>query len=251
MCASPATHAVLSYQVVLNMLIRLVEHPRVITLLTLVLESYHGTVQDWTNTSTKIFASFLPLAGRLQVALDTPSSLSSLHQLLAAMTPSSINLKGLFFALLKSTSLVTIKQLGRWLALLSSTLKLMVTVFPERTVLSELAGLVLSTPEVHLTGIKIQPHTWSEKKGLDTATSLAEFLINSVYIGVIALSCILHRGVGGTEAAEGGQLLLLVISDLLLLMQTLLNSKLSHSCRHMSCVSVDHPNALPPSHRRI
>lgn len=215
------------------MLLRLVEHPRVITLLTLVLESYHGNLQEWNNTSTKIFAAFLPLAGRLRVVLDTPTSLSSLHQLLAAMTPSAINLKGLFFALLKITSLETIQQLGRWLALLSSTLKLMVTVFPEKTVLSELVGLTLDTPSVHLTGADIQPYNWTkeeeredgekkkEEEEVSVGTRLARFLINAVYIGVLSLSFVTHRG----AEEEGEQLLLQVVGDLLLLMQTLLNSE--------------------------
>ena len=223
------------------MLLRLVEHPRIITLLTLVLESYHGNMQEWIDTSTKIFAAFLPPAGRLQVVLDTPSSLSSLHQLLATMSPAAINLKGMFFALLKPSYLSSLQQLGRWLALLASTLKLMVAVFPEVTVLTVLKGMSLLPPSLYLVGTDIQPLHWPDEEGVDEATKMACFVFSAVHLGTVALSHAMRGGGGGRGGGEeesGRMLLPLVMADLLLLLQTLSSGECCVSVREHS--AIDH-----------
>lgn len=213
------------------MLLRLIEYPRVITLLTLVLESYHSNTQHWTNVSKKIFASFLPPSSRLQVVLDTPIALSALHQLLAVMDPSAINLQGLFIALLKVSSIASCEMLCRWLALLTSTLKLLVMVFPEETVLSEIKDMGLTPPTFKYVGEEVSPLQWPSEAVVSVSMRLARFLLSTLHTGVGALRRVTISG--GTEGSFLSQLL----ADLLLLLQTLATGEMHSSSIAMSFMS--------------
>ena len=118
-------------EVVLSMLLRVVEHSRVLMLLTHVLECYSRSPQHWQRVcllispsplltccpltsppsssfpssfpelspsligqvSSQIYASLLSQISKLTIVLDSQESLATLYQLLSAMDPTSINMK--------------------------------------------------------------------------------------------------------------------------------------------------------------
>ena len=198
------------------MLLRLVEYPRVIQLLIGVLECYQTNAQEWSTTSSLIFAALLAPLGRLQTHLDTPNSVSSLHQLLATMTPSAINAQGLMLALTKQTFIDSLRSVTRWLAILSTILRLTAVVFPEKTLLMQLKAIALTTPIVSVFGITLQRVDWSGEAD-ETVVRLARFLVESLTLG---LSCLSELICDPLESSTD-ILLPMILSDILLLMQIL------------------------------
>ena len=205
------------------MLLRLIEYPRVIQLLICVLECYQTNAQEWMTISQLVFAALLAPLGRLQTLLDTPNSLSSLHQLLASMTPSAINAQGLILALTKQTRITSLCLFTRWLCVLSTILRLMSVVFPEETLLMQLHNIPLNTPTIDSVDITIPQIIWpngtsdDSDDGGSVVTQLAKFLLESLAIGVISLAESLLNSYEHT-------MLPLVLSDILLLIQTLVKS---------------------------
>ncbi|XP_019850343.1 PREDICTED: huntingtin-like isoform X2 [Amphimedon queenslandica] len=204
-------------EVVLNMLLRLVEYPRVIQLLIGVLECYQTNAQEWSTVSSLVFAALLAPLGRLQTRLDSPSSVSSLHQLLATMTPSAINAQGLMLALTKQTSITSLRGVTRWLAILSTILRLMSVVFPEETLLMQLKSIPLTTPIVSVFGSTLSKVEWGDESS-DTVTKLARFLVESLTLGLCCLSGFICAPL---ESSTTDVLLPMILSDILLLMQIL------------------------------
>ena len=204
------------------MLLRLVEYPRVIQLLIGVLECYQTNAQEWSTVSSLVFAALLAPLGRLQTHLDTPSSVSSLHQLLATMTPSAINAQGLMLALTKQTSITLLRGVTRWLAILSTILRLMSVVFPEETLLMQLQSIPLTTPIVSVFGSTLDKVEWSGDSS-DTVTKLARFLVESLTLGLCCLSGFLCAPL---ESSSTDLLLPMILSDILLLMQILAKGNL-------------------------
>lgn len=209
------------------MLLRLIEYPSVIKLLIFVLECYQGNASDWFNTSSLIFAALLAPIGRVQTVLDTPNSLSCLHQLFATMTPSSINAQGLILALTKQKQLTSPRLLTRWLAILSTILRLMATVFPEETLLTELKDTKLTTPTLDCVGIATPLIQWptdtTEENG---SIKMMRFLLESVTLGISCL-CQLLKVPQGNLIYDVYDMLPMVLSDILLLLELLISCKLS------------------------
>ncbi|KAL5499651.1 hypothetical protein EMCRGX_G011104 [Ephydatia muelleri] len=183
--------------VVVNMLLRLVEHGEVISLLTFVLDCYRPNPKLWNRASAQIYAALLPHIGKLQVVLDTPDALTSLYQLFAAIDPEVINLETLFAALMKQQVVTSLRALSRWLALLCTVLALLVTRFEEAVFVSSVENPVAS-PEA-------------------PCQDLATFLIGTLHL---ASSAVLNI-VSHTCALDDCQLPTL-LATLLLLIQALL-----------------------------
>ena len=161
-------------EVVLSMLLRVIDHPRVLSLLTHILDCFSRSSQHWhrvgptafyfhqltssclcVQVSSQILAALLNAVARLSLVLDTAESMATLYHLFSAMDPAAISLKvspaqcedelahsvlfqALFVSLLKQPLLAGPKQLCRWLAFLNTTLTLMKSLFSESTSCSEL-----------------------------------------------------------------------------------------------------------------
>lgn len=210
------------------MLLRLVEYPRVIQLLISVLESYQTNGQEWNTISSLIFAALLAPLGRLQTQLDSPSSVSALHQLLATMTPSAISIQGLMLALTKQTFVNSLTGITRWLAVLSTILRLTVVIFPEDTLLYRLENIAMTTPRVECFGVAMPTVVWPSK-GVEsdkTVVRLSRFIMESLSLGVSCLSELLRQPINDTS--DDVLLLPMVLSDILLLLQTLVKGNYIH-----------------------
>ena len=214
-------------EVALNMLLRLIEHPHVVQLLLYVLEFYQGNALKWADVSLQIYASLVASAGRLQLILDTPSSLSLLQQLLSAMTPSSINIKGLFMTLMKQLCIPSVTGLVRWLALAVTLFRIMATMFPEETILSELQEIQIHIPTLDSVGMTLDSLSCGEDKqdimGLCTSERLAWFLLGVVHLGVRSLSIICKQPYPQKQQQE---MLSLILMEILLLAQILVKGGL-------------------------
>jgi huntingtin len=208
-------------EVALNMLLRLIDYSRVIQLLICVLECYQSNAQEWSTISSIVFAALLPPLGRLQASLDTPQTLSSLHQLLTAMTPSSISIQALLLTLSKQTHLSSITSLTRWLSLLSIVLRLLSVIFPEDTLKTNINNFQLTPPTVNFVGITIEPLSWPHPSDEKTRplnydiTQLAMFLVDSLHLGLSSLSQLLY------DPLVDHSMLSLVLSDILLVIRIL------------------------------
>lgn len=98
-------------EVVLSMLLRVVDHSRVLSLLTHILDCFSHSAQHWhrvsctlgqggrsascclLQVSSQILASLLNAVARLSLALDTADSMATLYHLFSAMDPSAISMK--------------------------------------------------------------------------------------------------------------------------------------------------------------
>ena len=217
------------------MLLRLIDHPRIIELLIYVLECYQDNAQDWLNISGLVFASLLAPIGRIRVALDSSSSLSSLHQLLATMTPSSISIQALIVAHGKERVVNSPLLFIRWLAVLCSILRLMYTIFPEETFLDEIKGLPFNTPTVQCNGLVIKPSSYCNEDKKEPMISLASFLMESMTIGIECIHEMMRHDDLGLD------MLSTILCDLLILLQTLITN--DYPCLR-SALSI----LTPPSH---
>ena len=202
-------------EVVLNMLLRLIEHPHIIQLLVFVLECYQGQASKWKENSALIFAALLAPIGRLQIILDSTTYLSGLHQLLGAMTPTVINIEGFLLALLKQRKITSATHLTRWLAILATALRLVETVFPEETLFGCIKGISLTTPGVECAGIQYNRAEPPETPG-DTDALFGQFLLESLTLGVVSLQQLVQH-----PQIDPPHMLPVVLSDILLLMQIL------------------------------
>ena len=202
------------------MLLRLVDDPNVINLLINILECYQSNAQEWLSTSSLVYAFLLAPIGRLQMALDSMSAISSLYHLFAAMTPSSISIQALVVAHLKQTSLSSPLYLTRWLAVLTCILRLIYTI-PEDKFFKEIKGMKLAAPTVMCNGVEIQPpRSVKSEESVVIALSFAGFIMDSLAVAVRCVQLILrHHQQGDVE------MLATVVSDLLILMKTLIESK--------------------------
>lgn len=98
-------------EVVLSMLLRVVDHSRVLSLLTHVLDCFSHSAQHWhrvscnlwpmvavrvplhLQVSSQILASLLNAVARLSLVLDSADSMATLYHLFSAMDPSAISMK--------------------------------------------------------------------------------------------------------------------------------------------------------------
>ena len=225
-------------EVALNMLLRLIEHPHVVQLLLYVLGFYQGNALKWADVSVQIYASLVASAGRLQLILDTPTSLSLLQQLLSAMTPSSINIKGLFLTLMKQSSLTSITGLVRWLGLTVTLFRIMATMFPEETILTELQEIQIRVPTMESVGMVLDSLKWEDKQDATcvcTSEQLARFLLGVVHLGVQSLSVVYNQPYPQRQQQE---MLSLILTEILLLAQILVKGwlwwlrRVCHSCSY-------------------
>ena len=96
-------------EVVLSMLLRVIDHSRVLSLLTHVLDCFSRSSQHWQRVtlpsfstpvsllcpqvSGQILASLLNAIARLSIVLDSPDSMETLYHLFSAMDPSALSVK--------------------------------------------------------------------------------------------------------------------------------------------------------------
>jgi hypothetical protein len=169
-------------EVVLSMLLRVVDHSRVLSLLTHVLDCFSRSTKHWHRVSGQILASLLNAVARLSLVLDSTDSMATLYHLFSAMDPSAISMKALFVALLKQTVLAGVQQLCRWLAVLNTALTLMRTLFPEPTLYSELSSVSLTVPGVKSEEVEVASETPHLPASETPPTRLASFLLGALRV---------------------------------------------------------------------
>ncbi len=203
------------------MLLRLVSYPSVIDMLICVLECYQHNAQEWVNTSSLVYAFLLAPIGRLQIELDSMSAISSLHHLFATMTPSTISIQTLVVAQMKQTKLSSPLYLTRWLAVLTCTLRLMYSIFPEERFFAEIKGMDLITPSVNCNGVEVCPIKLVDcKESPGSALSLAGFLLDTITLSVTCIVLLLQH-----REQKGVAMLANVTTDIIILINTLVESK--------------------------
>lgn len=98
-------------EVVLSMLLRVIDHSRVLSLLTHVLDCFSRSSQHWhrvglsplpslrhfslrtVQVSGQILASLLNAIARLSLVLDSADSMATIYHLFSAMDPSAVSVK--------------------------------------------------------------------------------------------------------------------------------------------------------------
>ncbi|XP_074640755.1 huntingtin-like [Tubulanus polymorphus] len=146
-------------EVVVSMLLRLIHYYQVLELVIIVLNQCHRESEDkWKRLSRQVTDVILPMLSKQQINIDSQLALDVLHRLFESVAPSVFRPVDVILKILFSDpyDLSCVNQLEKWLCMVLSILRVLISQSKEETVLSRLQELNLSvklyscTVDVHM-----------------------------------------------------------------------------------------------------
>ncbi|XP_071090376.1 huntingtin-like isoform X1 [Haliotis cracherodii] len=136
-------------EVVVSMLLRLINYYQALEMFVIVLQQCHRESEDkWKRLSRQVIDTVLPALAKQQINIDRQASLDVLHRLFESVAPSvfrpvDILLKGLLGS---PGDISCVQGLQRWMCLVLSVMRVLVSQSKEEVVLSRLVDVGLSFP---------------------------------------------------------------------------------------------------------
>ncbi|GFT39474.1 huntingtin [Nephila pilipes] len=170
-------------EVVISTLFKLVYYPQVLELFFLIIKHSHQEGEDkWRKTSRQVVDVILPLLSRQQIQIENQEELNILHKLLEAVAsnvfrPVDILLKALFS---QPKDLTIPPNINRWMCMVLTVLRLLISQANEEAVLSRLADMGIT---IKIYKLGLSPSLRCEKEQADSCitNSSAEFLPGAIF----------------------------------------------------------------------